>query len=285
VLLAWGRLDEARSAIERARECFAALGYKIGVAASTSNIGDVCLRQRRFAEALQQFQISLELVREIGTSDGEAIVLENLGTAWLALGDVDRSRRTLEECVRICREIGKREVLIKALVTMAVVVEESGDPARARGMTSEAVALGREAGYGSALVEALNCLGDQLARAGNVDEARAALDEADALCRELELRGPHAFTLALLGRLPGADVQRAISTLDGDGAVADSAQLRHVLWEATGDATHLGRAKRLLDESLANVPDEYHEAIRSNLRVNREIMVAWRQHFGPESDD
>ena len=34
-------------------------------------------------------------------------------------------------------------------------------------------------------------------------------------------------------------------------------------------------AKRLLDEALAMVPAEYHEAMLTNVRVNREITAAW----------
>jgi hypothetical protein len=69
-----------------------------------------------------------------------------------------------------------------------------------------------------------------------------------------------------------------------------------LLWKATGDRAHLEEAKRLLDESLANVPAECHEAMLTNLRGNREIMAAWKGESGaadappaspddPEDDD
>ena len=44
---------------------------------------------------------------------------------------------------------------------------------------------------------------------------------------------------------------------------------------ATGDRAHLAGAKRLLDEALAKVPEEHHEAMRTNVRVHREIRAAW----------
>ena len=47
-----------------------------------------------------------------------------------------------------------------------------------------------------------------------------------------------------------------------------------------GDRAHLEEAKRLLDETLANVPVEHHEAMLTNLRVNREIMAAWNGESG-----
>jgi len=36
----------------------------------------------------------------------------------------------------------------------------------------------------------------------------------------------------------------------------------------------------LLDESLANVPEEFHEPMCTNVRVNREILAAWQAEFG-----
>ena len=55
-----------------------------------------------------------------------------------------------------------------------------------------------------------------------------------------------------------------------------------VLWQANDDHEHLEAAKRLLDEQLSKVPSEFHEAMCSNLRVNREILAAWREHGGGE---
>ena len=60
----------------------------------------------------------------------------------------------------------------------------------------------------------------------------------------------------------------------------DHREARFLLWKATGDRAHLEEAKRLLDESLANVPEEYHEAMLTNLRGNREIMAAWNGESG-----
>jgi hypothetical protein len=50
--------------------------------------------------------------------------------------------------------------------------------------------------------------------------------------------------------------------------------------QATADSAHLADARRLLDESVANADDATRESILANLRVNREIMAAWREHCG-----
>ena len=60
---------------------------------------------------------------------------------------------------------------------------------------------------------------------------------------------------------------------------------RWLLWRATHDGVHLVKAKRLLDEALANVAEQYHESMLTNVRVNREILAAWREEFGDEGPD
>ena len=77
-----------------------------------------------------------------------------------------------------------------------------------------------------------------------------------------------------LAGLPGGDAQAAVQALAEAGAEGDTAGVRWHLWLAAGDRAHLAAAKRLLDESLAKVPTEYHAAMLSNVRLNREITAA-----------
>jgi hypothetical protein len=88
--------------------------------------------------------------------------------------------------------------------------------------------------------------------------------------------------VTLLACLPGGDSSAAVSALDEIGEAEDSAGLRWSLHQATGERAHLEAAKRLLDEQLAKVPGEYHEAMCTNLRVNREILAAWEEHGAEE---
>ena len=62
--------------------------------------------------------------------------------------------------------------------------------------------------------------------------------------------------------------------------VAGTTDTRLALFRATGDREHLAEAKRLLDEMLALVAEEHHEAMRTGVRVNREILAAWDELGG-----
>ena len=43
--------------------------------------------------------------------------------------------------------------------------------------------------------------------------------------------------------------------------------------------------EELLDDLLAKNPPEYHDSMCRNVRVNREILAAWREEFGEDASD
>ena len=43
-------------------------------------------------------------------------------------------------------------------------------------------------------------------------------------------------------------------------------------------AERAAEAKQLLDREFAKVPIEYHEAMWTNVGLNREILAAWHEH-------
>ncbi len=136
----------------------------------------------------------------------------------------------------------------------------------------------REIGHGDGIAELLTAIWDLHRRAGDMDAARAVLDEAVTLCRDMERAAQLALAATLLACLPGGDSEAAMLALAEIGDTDDSPGLRWLLHQATGERVYLEQAKRLLDEQLAKVPEEYHDAMCTNLRVHREILAAWQQH-------
>jgi hypothetical protein len=52
--------------------------------------------------------------------------------------------------------------------------------------------------------------------------------------------------------------------------------VRFVLWQATGDRTHLAQAARRLADLVAHAPERDRETMLSNVRLHREIAEAAR---------
>ena len=209
-----------------------------------------------------------------------AAVRASVLNATEALGDRTRARTALEASVALCREIGARYPEGYGLLGLGRLADEEGDAALALQLTQESLDVRRSMGHGEGIADTLIELGDLRARAGNEDAARKALDESVALSRDQGRKAQVALAQALLACLPGGDADAALAALGDLDEHGDSPRLRWLLFRATGDRAHLEEAKRLLDESLANVPEEYHESMLTNLRVNREIMAAWKTEFG-----
>lgn len=108
------------------------------------------------------------------------------------------------------------------------------------------------------------------------------------LAKDVGIPGVETLARCELALLPGGDAADALAGFTEHEerlSVGERQSGRLLLWKATGDPAHLVEARRLLDESLANVPDEDRERMCTNLRVKREILAAWQQEFGDGGDD
>ncbi|MGR3278719.1 tetratricopeptide repeat protein, partial [Acaryochloris marina NIES-2412] len=69
----------------------------------------------QFRAALQSWEQSLKLYRQIGNRLGEAKSLNNLGIAYYSLGQYQKAISFLQQTLDISREIGNREIEANAL--------------------------------------------------------------------------------------------------------------------------------------------------------------------------
>jgi len=278
ILHAQGHHPEARDHFERALALSREIGDWHSEIGATGNLGHGFHAQGNLREAREQYERTLALSRKIGDRQSEAIAYVNLGTISQELGDRVQAREAFEECVTVCREIGARYPEGYGIIGQGNLVDEEGDCVEALRLTEQSLVLRREIRHGDGIADSLRQLGDIQRRAGDVEAARTALEEAGALSRDIGRTGSVALAEAMLACLPGADSEAAVLALSEIGEHGDSPQLRWLLHQATGDHSHLEQAKSLLDEQLAKVPEEFHEAMCTNLRVNRETLAAWRAH-------
>ena len=89
-----------------------------------------------------------------------------------------------------------------------------------------------------------------------------------------------------LGALPGGDVLDALAAFAEHRDRLGATYVLHcslVLWEATGDRSHLERARVQLDETASKMDGEARESFLTNLTMSRRVLSAWREEFGSES--
>jgi tetratricopeptide (TPR) repeat protein len=279
VLLALGLHDEALEHDERALALAREVGDRLYEAHLLGDLGSVFLALGRLAEARDHGERQLALAREIGDRVGEATAHSDLGIGFRSLGRFDDAKSHYEQGLAIVREIGHRYDESAALVELAHLAREADDVPRAERLLAQSIEIRRAVGARADESDSLLVRGALLARAGRIDEARADLVAALATARELGIPGVEAVASAHLAGLPGGDTAAALAVFAEHGDRLDvpmRMQARFLLWRATRDRVHLVDAKRLLDFLVENAPPGSAGSMLENVRLNREIVAAWR---------
>jgi len=278
-----GRLAEARErftrAVALAREC----GNRRLEGSATNNLGIVLRHLGRFAEARDHYRMDLELSREIGDRRSVAITLVNLGPHEARLGNTAAAAEALEESLAVSREIGARRVVGYGLHAQGSLALAEGDAGRARRRFEEALAIRREIGYPTGIGQTLLRLGRVAEEEGKEDEATRHFEEALAIAREVN--APEMLVAAVVDRTlaPGGDVAAAVEALEQHESRLgneDRMEMRFVLWQVTGDRTHLEAAHGLFEFMREHAPEECREAMVANYPLHRDIVAAWEASEG-----
>jgi tetratricopeptide (TPR) repeat protein len=82
------------------------IGNKSGIASVRNNIGLTYMQTNAQNEALESLSESLQLWQEIGDDNGRSATLENLGVLALSKGNISESIRCFEEGLMLARRIG-----------------------------------------------------------------------------------------------------------------------------------------------------------------------------------
>ncbi len=106
-------------------------------------LGMVQLQHGEFGAAVQLFERSLAIWRDLGDRDGQARELNSLGGTHRRRGDLDAARAALSECAAICREIGNQSQLAGSLTNLGQVECFDGHLERASELLREGLALRR----------------------------------------------------------------------------------------------------------------------------------------------
>jgi tetratricopeptide (TPR) repeat protein len=293
-LILWraGRLREAREHFERCLANSREIGNRGLESHAIGDLGIVAEVEGRLQEAREHLERRLALSREIGDRTGECQGLGSLGIVFRSQGRLREAREHTEQGLALCRAIGHRFGEAFALLNLGSVLWEDAESAAAEKRFLESLELSEEIGERHAIVGARLALGSlravgSLGPAGDGARARDSLVAARDLAAEIGKPGVETLARCELACLADGDVTAAVTAFTEHEDRLDAAERRGarlLLFRATGDRTHLERAKRLLDEFLAANPPEHHETMCRNVRVNREILAAWREELGEDDD-
>ena len=124
----------------RAHELKVVEGDPVGQRIALGNMGLMCLRLGRSAEALSHFAASFAAARTTGHRRGEAWSLLALAVLGLEAGALQYAARRAKAALQVAEELGDRLVACDAETTLAEVALAAGDPETARRVAAQGLA-------------------------------------------------------------------------------------------------------------------------------------------------
>jgi tetratricopeptide (TPR) repeat protein len=192
----------------------------------------VLLYQNQTAEAVQRFEESLAISREIGDRWSAAAALNNLGGLALAQQYYDQAADFLGDSLALFREIGDRGAIAQTLTNLGHVAFALDDPPLATARYHEALQLAKDMGAVPLILEiiagvarlrakaqqvesALELIGLALSHPGTNNDAKAV---AEPLLTELRAKLPADAVEKALERGKAGDLDGIVAAVLADMA-------------------------------------------------------------------
>jgi tetratricopeptide (TPR) repeat protein len=277
VLLEGERYEEALSLLERHLALARESGMRLGETYATANLGLLFSALGRVEGALAFIERSLRLSREFGHRIPEIENLERLGTALAMLGRYEEARPHCERSLAIAREIQNSRLEGSALIGLGGIAESSGDLGTAEDFYRQAEGAWNAIRATSDLPHVFLRLGGLFRISGRIEEARANLHQAVARARESRSLKVEVLALAHLALLPGGDAGEAgerFTACERRLPLVAKMEARFLLWQATGDRSHLEAAAGLLAALQGHAPAADREGLALRVPLYREIAAA-----------
>ncbi|MGW5364869.1 AfsR/SARP family transcriptional regulator [Actinopolymorpha pittospori] len=138
-----GRAEESKRDVLAARDAFAAVGERWGLAAAYRYLGGVWSREGNHAGAIEANERALVLVGEIGETDDTAEVVAAIGVSRVRSGDLAGGLTDLERAIVMAPTEGHidPDPGVMARLGLAELAAQTGDLAEAHRLLDEAYAL------------------------------------------------------------------------------------------------------------------------------------------------
>lgn len=176
-----GRLVEMRRVAEEARDAFAAIGYDSGLAAAENNLGYAALLQGRLADAAAHLERALAVDARTGDRRGRAHDLANLGFVRSRQGQLATALGVYDESAALAEEVADSTLAAVVSLRRARVFALQGDLDAAETGYRASIEPLKTTERQRYLANTLAGLGDVLKLRGQRDDARWRHEEARAI--------------------------------------------------------------------------------------------------------
>jgi DNA-binding winged helix-turn-helix (wHTH) protein/tetratricopeptide (TPR) repeat protein/TolB-like protein len=184
-----GNLAESKRLDQEALGIFRQTGNRRRMGTALSHMANVTWQEGDLDGALKGYAAALANFQEVGDRLNVAAAKDNLGSVHYLKGDLKVSQDFFEEALAGFREVGSKTSVANALENLAAPVSGQGDLEAARKMLEEALAIDRKQGVKSEAAWGLAGLGDIDLIEGKLDDASRDYHEALSVRTEIGEKG------------------------------------------------------------------------------------------------
>ncbi len=195
-------ISEYRKAIDYYEQSLAIsreIGDRSGEGGSLNNLGLTYRSLGEYRKAIEYHEQSLNISREMGNRLSEGNGLINLGNSYFSLGEYRKAIEYHEQSLVIAREIGDRLGEGSSLGSLGIAYDSLGEYRKAIEYHEQYLAISREIGDRSGEGGSLNNLGIAYHRLGEYRKAIEYHEQYLAISREIGDRSGEGGSLTNLG--------------------------------------------------------------------------------------
>jgi tetratricopeptide (TPR) repeat protein len=260
-----GQYQHAIDFYQQSLEIQREIGNRSGEAASLGNLGNVYFSWGQYQRAIDFYQQSLEIQREIGNRSGEATSLNNLGNVYFSWGQYQRAIDFYQQSLEIDRETDDRSGEATSLNNLGNVYFSWGQYQRAIDFYQQSLEIQHEIGHRNGEATSLGNLSSAYFSLGQYQHAISFCQQSLEIQREIGHRSGEATSL---GNLSSAYFSWGQYQRAID-FYQQSLEIQHEIGDRSGEATSLSR----LGSAYFSL-GQYQRAIdfhQQSLRIQREI--------------
>ena len=183
------------------------IGDRAGEGTTLGNIGIVYRLLGDYPQALDYYQQSLVITRDIGDRAGEGTTLGNIGIVYENLGDYPQALDYHQQALVILRDINDRAGEASTLENIGVVYQNLGDYPQALDYYQQSLAIERILGRRGGEAISLGNIGLVYQLLGDYPQALGYYQQSLTIKRDIGDRAGEGKTLGNLGRLLEAQAQ------------------------------------------------------------------------------
>ena len=145
--------------------------FRVGV--TLTNIGMALMEMKRHDEALEQFQIALEISKRLDDQEGVMINTLDMGVAYQKMGQLDKAREAFLQTLNTAKALGSWQDIALCFANLGTIALKQGDYTFAKTSLERSYAIKDSLGTLSSTPHTLNSLSEVHLQLGNLDTAMA----------------------------------------------------------------------------------------------------------------